>query len=368
MREDGEMAKEREIWVDNVKVIACILVVLGHFFQSMTESELLPRNDLYRWFIQTVYYFHVPLFFICSGYLYQKLTKIASFQDWGLNVLKKLLALGIPYLVFSILTWGFKTLFSDSVNTEIGGLVDILFVHPTAPYWYLYALFFIFLITPTFRNTLMGCIILGIAIVFKILSIAGGGYGISVLNYILSYEIWFVFLMCINHFSLNKYLIKYKLLILLPIFLVLLFIGLSVLVYFLQIEHGSISFALGLMACCSVVMLMVMVFGKGQQVFPFGLLAKYTMPLYLMHTMFAAALRILLFKIGIVNPIVHVLLGLFVTFAGPILAGFIMKKTKWLEFILYPGKFIKIKTKREPVNEGSGITASETSADTSTDK
>jgi len=29
-----------------------------------------------------------------------------------------------------------------------------------------------------------------------------------------------------------------------------------------------------------------------------------------------------------------------VTFAGPILVGIILKKLKWAEFILYPGKFI----------------------------
>ena len=31
------VVKTREKWVDDVKVIACILVVLGHFFQSMTK-------------------------------------------------------------------------------------------------------------------------------------------------------------------------------------------------------------------------------------------------------------------------------------------------------------------------------------------
>ena len=32
--------KTREKWVDDVKVIACILVVLGHFFQSMTKANI----------------------------------------------------------------------------------------------------------------------------------------------------------------------------------------------------------------------------------------------------------------------------------------------------------------------------------------
>ena len=39
------MKKQREIWVDIVKVVACILVVLGHFFQSMTRADVLPAND-----------------------------------------------------------------------------------------------------------------------------------------------------------------------------------------------------------------------------------------------------------------------------------------------------------------------------------
>jgi hypothetical protein len=37
-------------------------VVLGHFFQRMVEAELLSMNDLCKWFNQTIYYFHVPLF------------------------------------------------------------------------------------------------------------------------------------------------------------------------------------------------------------------------------------------------------------------------------------------------------------------
>ena len=79
----------REKWVDDVKVIACILVVLGHFFQSMTKASILPENDLYQWFNITIYYFHMPLFFICSGYLYQKYSKVSGVGGWCKNVAKK---------------------------------------------------------------------------------------------------------------------------------------------------------------------------------------------------------------------------------------------------------------------------------------
>lgn len=111
--------KEREKWIDYVKVIACILVVLGHFFQSMTKTNILPENNLYKWFEMTIYYFHVPLFFICSGYLYQKYSKVNSLDSWCKNILKKALALGVPYMTFSNSNMGTKKGVSSSVNDRI---------------------------------------------------------------------------------------------------------------------------------------------------------------------------------------------------------------------------------------------------------
>ena len=167
--------REREKWVDDVKVVACILVVLGHFFQSMTKSDILPANDLYKWFNTTIYYFHVPLFFICSGYLYQRYSKVDSLHSWYKNVLKKALVLGIPYITFSTATWILKTLFSSSVNNQIGSLGDTLLLHPASPYWYLYALFFIFLVTPTFRSVRTAVIGLIVALIMKTLILIWGG-------------------------------------------------------------------------------------------------------------------------------------------------------------------------------------------------
>lgn len=335
------MEKQREIWVDNVKVIACILVVLGHFFQSMTKSDVLPANDLYQWFNQTIYYFHVPLFFICSGYLYQKLSVVNDAHSWGRNVLKKIINLGIPYFVFSFATWLLKTVFSSSTNDEIGGVFDTLFLHPTSPYWYLYALFFMFLITPTFRNKTMAIGGLIVALAFKVLGIFWSGYGVQVISYILANEIWFVIGMCLSVFEFKKYLMKRDLVI--PIATGVIFLLLSIWVYLIGINHGVISFLLGLLACFSVVTLMEKIYENRRQSAAFGALAKYTMPIFLMHTLFAAPLRTVLFKLGIHNAIIHVVLGIAISFIGPIIAAIIMKKTKWLEFFLYPGKFIKMK-------------------------
>ena len=325
--------RTREKWVDDVKVIACILVVLGHFFQSMTKASILPENDLYEWFETTIYYFHVPLFFICSGYLYQKYSKVNSVSSWCKNVAKKALALGVPYATFTTATWVLKKMFSSSVNDQIGGLGDTLLLHPTAPYWYLYALFFIFLVTPTFSSVKAAAVGLVVAIAAKGLILTGGGYSVYAVSTVLSNEIWFALGMSICAFNVQLKGRKVQ-----GTICGLLFTILSVVVYKVGISGGVIPFAMGLLACVAVILMVAggKRFGRGMD-----FLAKYTMPIFLMHTLFAAPLRSILMKIGIENAVIHVVLGLVISFAGPIIAAWIMKKTKWLEVFLYPNKFIR---------------------------
>ena len=327
-------ARTREKWVDDVKVIACILVVLGHFFQSMTKANILPESDLYEWFNTTIYYFHVPLFFICSGYLYQKYSQVNSVGSWCKNVMKKALALGVPYVTFTTATWVLKKVFSSSVNDQIGGLGDTLFLHPTAPYWYLYALLFIFFITPTFSNAKAAAVGLIVALVANVLILMGGGYSVYAVSAVLSNEIWFVLGMSICVFNVQIRGKKLQ-----GTVFGLLFFLLSVAVYMADIQNLVLSFELGLVACAAVILLIAGYERKSGKVM--GFLAKYTMPIFLLHTLFAAPLRSVLLKIGITNAEVHVVLGLGISFAGPIIAAWIMKKTKWLEFFLYPNKIIK---------------------------
>ena len=325
--------RTREKWVDDVKVIACILVVLGHFFQSMTKANILPENNLYGWFNTTIYYFHVPLFFICSGYLYQKYSKVNSVDSWCKNVAKKALALGVPYLTFSTATWLLKTMFADSVNKQADSLFSTLVVNPSAPYWYLYALFFIFLVTPTFSSVKATAVGLIVALAAKVLILTGGS-SIYAVSTVLSNEIWFVLGMSICAFNVQLKGKRVQ-----GTICELLFVILSIVVYTVEISGGVISFAMGLLACVAVILMVAGFEEKFSRGMDF--LAKYTMPIFLMHTLFAAPMRSVLLKMGITNTVVHIVLGLAISFAGPIIAAWIMKKTKWLEFFLYPNKALK---------------------------
>ena len=118
----------------------------------------------------------------------------------------------------------------------------------------------------------------------------------------------------------------------------LLFIILSIVVYTAEISGSVISFTMGLLACVAIILMVAdfeKKFGRGMD-----FLAKYTMPIFLMHTLFAAPMRSILIKVGIENAVIHVVLGLGISFVGPIIAAWIMKKTKWLEFFLYPNQFL----------------------------
>lgn len=115
---------------------------------------------------------------------------------------KKALALGVPYVSFSTATWVLKKVFSSSVNDQIGGLGDTLFFHPTAPYWYLYALFFIFLVTPTFSSVKVAAVGLIVALAAKVL-ILTGGYSVYAVSTVLSNEIWFMLGMSICAFDVQ---------------------------------------------------------------------------------------------------------------------------------------------------------------------
>ena len=141
-----------------------ILVVLCHFSQSMAESALISKSSALVFVNEFCYLFHIQLFFICSGWLFQKYTSYTSLGDYAKNISKKLVALGVPYLFFVLLSHLFKTLFSSYVNNQSGNLLKELFVSPMPPYWFLYVLFLIFLITPAVKTKTQSCVLLGVSV------------------------------------------------------------------------------------------------------------------------------------------------------------------------------------------------------------
>ena len=335
-----EQTHKREQWVDYVKLFACILVVLGHFAQSMTLAQLADESRFYLWFNDTIYLFHVPLFFICSGYLYAKYSTVRDFKSYKNNIAKKALDLGVPYFSFSLITWVMKSLAASSVNLPVDSLAKSLFINPIAPYWFLLSLFLMFLITPTVSNKKEGTLLIIITIVFRLSLIFISGKIPTFLAQLLNNYIWFALGMCFALIKTEALFNSVKAFSF-SIAGISLFIAGTILIQHFDLNSNALDFILGLIMCCAVIVFIGFLCRKNKKIKILDFSAKYTMPIFLMHTIFAAAVRILLLKLSVTNIGLHILFGLTAGFAGPIIAAVIMNKTKYLEFFIYPRRVIK---------------------------
>ena len=128
------MSKERHHWLDVVKGIAIILVVMGHVGSTYGRE---PVSNSFKTIHAFIYSFHMPLFMSISGYLFSS----SLLKDYKTTALSKLVAYGIPYIFFSIVYWGMKALGEAFVNNSVS--FRDLFLIPVFPLsfmWYLYAL------------------------------------------------------------------------------------------------------------------------------------------------------------------------------------------------------------------------------------
>lgn len=102
------MQKDRLVWIDWAKTILIYLMIVGHCFPV-------------KWQGQLIYAFHMPAFFIISGFLYHQ-------HDWK-KTLKSFL---IPVLFFStinFLIYAFPKLLKGTFSTD--HLIERILV----PYW-----------------------------------------------------------------------------------------------------------------------------------------------------------------------------------------------------------------------------------------
>ena len=98
-------------------------------------------TSLYRLADSVVYSFHMPLFFFLSGlFFYHSFSKRGGI---GLT-LNKVDAIVYPYLVWSILQGSVEALLSNYTNGSVTLSEVFTLWEPRAQFWFLYALFFVF--------------------------------------------------------------------------------------------------------------------------------------------------------------------------------------------------------------------------------
>lgn len=324
--------KKRNEFVDELRGYACFLIVVFHVILGIRKAAwqgiYIPHEELF--FENYFNSFHVALFMFISGFVYKYTGGWERKKSKYVFLRNKFIDLAVPYFFFSIIYIIINSLFSSSVNTEFE-LIDILKIWrtPVAQYWFLYTLFFIFLFFVLIDGRLDKKIVISILFViaffrayykinlgpfssfFTYAGIFGVGSMIENLKVKKLGNWWkaFIFMISLGAFFLSFYFSVNEVWV---IGLLLKFIGI----------YGSIQL-ISLIDCTVIKKILLFI-------------SRYSFHIYLLHTIFTSAIRILLIKMSIYNYYIHTIIGILVGILIPCIIGFISSKYSILNFVFAP--------------------------------
>lgn len=313
----------RADWVDYAKALGIMLVVYGHVARGLYSAGIAIPESLYRLADSVVYSFHMPLFFFLSGlFFYQSFFKRGATE----LVFNKIDTLLYPYIIWSILQGTIEALLSGYTNGNAAFSDAFMLWQPRAQFWFLYALFFIFITS---------CLIFTFISEKKVLPLflAAAALHLSepllpqlqILRFVSNNLVYFTFGMLLTHYGLQQWLSSWRsLLVALLGFIVaqFLFHGPFGGHY---TDKGMASLLLALGSVLFIVALSMTLAKRPHR----WLMAIGTssMAIYLMHILAGSGTRIMLSKLlGIDSAFIHVVVGCLVGIVVPLLALSIIKR------------------------------------------
>ncbi len=143
-RSDGR--KPRLSFLDNAKGITILLVVLTHVVLNC-ESDVNFSGGLWTYFVNTVYLFHMQLFFMISGMLFHETWPHLEKNKITGKIADKTISLMVPYFVFSLVYGIMKIILSGIARSEISpNDLIFLWLRPISVYWYIYTLALLYIL------------------------------------------------------------------------------------------------------------------------------------------------------------------------------------------------------------------------------
>lgn len=337
----------RITWLDYGKGLTILLVVLGHVLLGLLESnKFTTHENLLLILVQMLYLFHIPVFFALSGFLFRPLNSISNYPN---DVKNKLIILGMPYLFYNIMQFTLQSLGGSTVRNA-ASISDLLNIYktPISVSWYLYVYFFI-LITVMLLSTFIKNkhILLAVSAVAFVVSMTLP-IDVYIIQKLLLWTLFFVIGYYLNNERILKF-IKENSKVVIAISLVL------IVVFMFTWWNSNPEFYVsydtpglwGLIFLVSIPLAFALypIFSKkklwgGDYFTRYG---KDSLIIYLLHAPIVSVTRIVLLKLGIDILLIHIVVGLAAGWFGSIIAIEIMKRVKYLDFVFYPAKYIKLK-------------------------
>ncbi len=136
---DGGRSVPRLAWVDRARGLGITLVVAGHVLGGIVAAALVSDRGVAVRTIDVIYSFHMPLFFFVSGLLAETRSRSPAA---GAFVVGKLRTLAWPYLLWSVVQVALHWLASPVANHRVdtSALLRLAW-EPVEQFWFLYVLF-----------------------------------------------------------------------------------------------------------------------------------------------------------------------------------------------------------------------------------
>jgi len=319
------MSNDRLNWIDYSKGIGIILVVYGHVLRGLHNA--IPMSESF--FTNSdnfIYSFHMPLFFILSGFFF-----FQSFLKRGMfSFMKnKLETIAYPFIVWSILQTIVEVFMSSYTNGKHGP--EALFtclIYPRAQFWFLFALFFINVINVICFNISkkFGLFIsLLIGLLYLIFKPDFGTFSKTFLNLVF-FNAGILFF---QHFQFLKKFIERNSYFVTTL---LLFTGSE----FLLFAYPSL-FVNNLLPQLSGSLLIIQISFRAtkKNILPWiETLGRNSMPIYLASIIGGSGIRVVLTKIFHINNVpIHIILGTIVGIIFSLYLYSISKKTPFLSWL-----------------------------------
>ena len=293
----------RIAWLDALKGFAIFTVVLGHCVTDCLASNTFPKDkEMLQRVYDFIYSFHMPLFFLISGYLFY-LTK--SYRKYEIKVIDFM----IIYLLWNVLTWFLKFFMADAVNNPVTlqNLMTIFYI-PLQQYWYLYSLIIFYLIFSIFNirkiNIKVLIFMLFIAVFSKYYNLE-----ISIVKNTLFHMFFFALGGYLNNINLG---IKNNLIYNSSFVIICI---LNCILYICNIhvfKNPFMAVVNQLVVASSASLLLVFIFNKYKRLKTskmFMLFGQYSLQIYLVHCFITAGTRFGLRYLNIVNLPLYFILG-----------------------------------------------------------
>lgn len=317
---------ERFVWVDVVKTFAILLVVFGHVWRGLFEVQDMQIDaSLFSMIDNGIYSFHMPLFFIVSGFLF-----FGSYQKGWVELLKKqALYIIWPYFLWSFIIVCMKIVMSGHVNDAYGfeRLAQILYA-PVSIFWFLYVLFVAQIFTKFLYEKIHSSGLLFLISVFLLSSgLIINLSEIPILSFVSQYLIFFV----IGFILAQKDLLKNEFhQIKGVIFAALLFCAGQLVVFYFYNNFSPVIYAF-VGTILSVSLIVVCTYFVKLKLFQssfFYYISASTLAIYVSHTIFTAGTRFALFQANISDVYIHIVAGVLLGFSLPLIGYEISKKMK----------------------------------------